>query len=137
MIGQVTGTAGAEVSSRISRGRIIDTVIDYGMNDRLQPSPVGFDDRSIVALPGSKFELKEPIPVRLEGNAEEGWIASFEDAEIAMSGDTVAEATDALAENIAFAMELHVSEEDNLNDHLRGVLATLRRYIGVKDDQET
>ena len=134
MMAQVTGTAGADMSSRISQYQIIDPVTDYGMRNYSQPTPVGFHDRTIMALPDSKFRLKEPIPVRLEGSVEEGWIASFDEANIAISGDTVADATDALAENIIFAMELHISEEENLNDHLRGVLAALRQYIEVQDD---
>lgn len=136
MIEQVTGTAGADISNRIGQDRIIEPATDYGMMGYSQPTPIGFDDRKIVALPGSKFRLKESIPVRLEGDADEGWIANFDEANIAISGDTVADALDALSENIAFAMELHMSEEDNLNDHLRDILVTLRRYIEVRDDHK-
>ena len=136
MIEQVTGTAGADISNRIGQDRIIEPATDYGMMGYSQPTPIGFDDRKIVTLPGSKFRLKESIPVRLEGDADEGWIANFDEANIAISGDTVADALDALSENIAFAMELHMSEEDNLNDHLRDILVTLRRYIEVRDDHK-
>ena len=136
MIEQVTGTAGADISNRIGQDRIIEPATDYGMMGYSQPTPIGFDDRKIVTLPGSKFRLKESIPVRLEGDADEGWIANFDEANIAISGDTVADALDALSENIAFAMESHMSEEDNLNDHLRDILVTLRRYIEVRDDHK-
>ena len=126
---------GADMTSRISQGEVVDPVTDYGVMGHLQPTPIGFNDRVIETLPESKFRLQFPIPVRLDGDIDEGWVASFDEANIAISGDTVADAMEALAENIVFAMELHIAEEDKLNEHFRGVLATLRRYIEVQDDQ--
>ena len=131
----IQSVIGADMTTRISQGEVADPVIDYGVMDHPQPTPAGFNDRVIETLPESKFKLKWPIPVRLEGNMDEGWVASFEEADIAISGDTVSDAVEALAENIVFAMELHISEEDKLNEHFRRILATFRRYIEVQDDQ--
>ena len=126
---------GADMTSRISQGEVADPVTDYEVMDHTQPTPTAFGDRVIDTLPESKFRLKYPIPVRLDGSMNEGWVASFEEADIAISGDTVADAIEALSENIVFAMELHISEEDQLNEHFRGILAVFRRYIEVRDDQ--
>ena len=65
------------------------------------------------------------------------WVANFDEAGIGMPGDDPIDAKDALAENIAYAMEVFLSEEEKLSLNLARELAVLRRYIRVVDDHTT
>lgn len=78
-------------------------------------------------LPG-ELRVTRPIPVTFEEYAG-GWTAWFKDADIGMSGDTMAEARELLAEDIADAYVLFSGESGNLGPGPASQLKALRRYI--------
>ena len=84
----------------------------------------------ITKLPDdSPYILLQTIPVNLEEQEDGEWIASFEEANISMSGSTVGEAMDLLTEDIEGAFELFTEEETTLSLRLQHDLITLRRYL--------
>lgn len=91
-----------------------------------------FDD-AIYQLPDAKHTLIQPIPVRLNHVGGGEWIASFEEANIAMSGDNPEEAKESLAYDIMYAMELFYAEEEALSPNLKQELKVLRQYIQVSE----
>ena len=83
----------------------------------------------IETLPDSSYTLLQPIPISWEEQEDGEWIASFEEANISMSGSTVGEAMDLLAEDIEWAFALFTKEETTLSPHLKHDLAVLRQYL--------
>lgn len=85
----------------------------------------------ITVLPDATHALLEPIPIQLKpvGNGE--WMASFDEANIAMTGDTPEEAKKLLAYNIIDAVQLFHSQEKVLIPDLQQSLMVLRHYIEI------
>jgi hypothetical protein len=83
----------------------------------------------IDTLPDSPYTLRLPIPVRLERQEDQEWVASFEEAHISMSGSDPEEAMLLLAVDIESAFALFLTEEEALIPRLTQDFAVLRRYI--------
>ncbi len=83
----------------------------------------------ITALPEAPYSLRVPIPILLEALESGGWIATFDEANIAMIGETPEEAKELLSYNIVDAIELFYSHEEALVPDLRQTLEILLRYI--------
>ena len=114
---------------------VASSMVVHRALDDMALSPIVID--RITELPNPRFILNEPIPVRMEQCEDGAWSANFDEAGIGMTGDDPIDAKEALAENIAYAMETFLSEEERLSINLRRELAVLRRYIQVVDDHKT
>ena len=90
-------------------------------------------DRFICALPDERYELLQPIPVSLERDRDEGWIARFDAATISMPGSSPEDAQQALSDDIVEAFELFLSEEDALGPLPQRQLSILQEYIIAKE----
>ena len=87
----------------------------------------------ITVLPDSPHSLLKPIPIRLKlvGNGE--WMASFDEANIAMTGDTPEEAKELLSYNIIDVVEFFHAKEEALIPDLKQALMALRQYIELSE----
>ena len=83
----------------------------------------------ITVLPEGAYSLREPIPIVMESLESGEWIAKFDEANIAMTGDTPEEARELLAYNIVDAIELFYSHQEALIPDLRQTLQVLLHYI--------
>jgi hypothetical protein len=84
---------------------------------------------AISSLPDEGYELVKPIPVcvdRIEGRE---FVASFERAGIAMSGDTVDDALRSLAEHLLDVFESYTEHESDLGASPAKQLTVLRDFI--------
>ncbi len=86
----------------------------------------------IVALPNTAYRLLQPIQIRLERDEDGEWTASFDAANIGMSGSSPEDARQALAEDIVEAFALFLEEEETLGPGPKEQLAVLRQYIRAK-----
>jgi len=102
-----------------------DPILEYPVVDPPKEDP--WVSALIDHLPG-ELRVTRPIPVTFEEDAG-GWTAWFKDADIGMSGDTMAEARELLAEDIADAYVLFSGESGNLGPGPASQLKALRRYI--------
>ena len=87
----------------------------------------------ITELPNATHSLLKPIPIRLKPVGEGEWIASFDEANIAMTGDTPQEAKELLSYNIIDAVELFHAKEEVLIPDLKQALMVLRQYIEISE----
>ena len=119
-----------------------DVTFQSGMFEEDQTVPYREDQtKQSVSIPlqidtltDSPYSLRQPIPVRLEKQEDGEWIASFEEANISMSGSDSEEAIELLAENIESAFALFLAEEKKLSPRLAQNFAVLRQYIIKKDE---
>lgn len=79
---------------------------------------------------GKDLTLKRGIPIELTGSDDE-WLASFVDANIAMSGDSPSDALRAVRSEIEDAYKLYRSEP-KLGPELARQLLVLESYIDEK-----
>ena len=77
--------------------------------------------------------LREPIPIRLSFDGVETWMASFEEANIAMPGGTRREAKELLSYDIIATFEYFHAEEEKLIPDLKQALMVLRQYIDISE----
>ena len=77
--------------------------------------------------------LREPIPIRLSFDGVETWMASFEEANIAMPGGTRREAKELLSYDIIATFEYFHAEEEKLIPDLKQALMVLRQYIAISE----
>ena len=87
----------------------------------------------ITELPDTTHALIKPIPIRLKSVGEGEWMASFDEANIAMSGDTPEEAKELLSYDIIDAVELFHANEESLIPDLKRNLMVLRQYIDISE----
>ena len=87
----------------------------------------------ITELPDATHSLLKPIPIRLKPVGEVEWMASFDEANIAMTGDTPEEAKELLSYNIIDAVELFHAKEEALIPDLKQALVVLRQYIEISE----
>ena len=87
----------------------------------------------IAELPDAAHVLLKPIPIRLKSVGEGEWMASFDEANIAMTGDTPEEAKELLSYDIIDAMELFHANEESLIPDLKQNLMVLRQYIDISE----
>ena len=76
-----------------------------------------------------KYALTKSIPVTIKQGEDGEFIASLEEANIAMSGETAWEATRNLIANILDVFDIYASEEGNLGPEPIRQLRELRLYI--------
>ena len=109
------------------------TRFSYGVLSRVLPREPGFHAMmpALTVLPDERYILVQPIPVQLERDEEGEWTASFQVANISMSGSDPYDAQEALAEDIVAAFELYLEEEENLGPGPQQELAVLRQYIRI------
>ena len=87
----------------------------------------------IEKLPDSNYKLLKSIPIRLKCVGSNDWIACFDEANIAMSGNDRQEAQESLAHDIIYTMEDFCAEEDVLIPDLKESLRVLREYVKVSE----
>lgn len=97
----------------------------------IQPLP-GVREDFIHISPDARYSLLQPIPVRLEPDEDGEWVASFEEANINMSGSDPEDARQALADDIVEAFALFLAEEETLGPGPEKQLAVLRQYLQPK-----
>lgn len=83
-------------------------------------------------FPNAKFDLAKDILARIEKEDVDSWVATFEDADIAMPGIDPIDVVKALRYEIAYSMESLISSEDELAPKLKQRLDTLSQYIKVR-----
>lgn len=84
---------------------------------------------TLTDLSPLEFSLKKHIPVVITGNDEDGFVATFFDAEMVASGDTPVEATSNLKDMICAQYEFFDSNEASLAQWLKQQLLVLRQFI--------
>lgn len=84
---------------------------------------------SINSLPGEPYTLLQPIPVKIERIEDNDSLASFEEANIAMSGETEQEAFQNLVAAVLDSFEDFSGEEASLGPEPARQLRVLRRYL--------
>lgn len=80
-------------------------------------------------FPDAKYDLESHIFVRVEKDDTGSWMATFEDANIAMSGIDPEDALQSLRYEIVYSMESLLSSEDMLSLKLKRRFDVLRRHI--------
>lgn len=83
-------------------------------------------------FPNVEYDLEEPIIARVEKDDIDSWVATFEEADIAMSGIDPEDALQSLRYEIVYSMESLLSSEDVLSPKLRRRLDVLRHHIKAR-----
>jgi hypothetical protein len=99
----------------------------------LRMGKVLLDDMVTVIgeFPKEPYEITTPILAVLTSVGNQ-FLASFIEANIAMTGSTPSEAVGNLAADILDTYELYSAEEDSLGPEPKRQLAVLRRYIAKR-----
>lgn len=87
-------------------------------------------DAMIHSLHSNKFELKIPMPVTIELIDDDEAIATFPEADIAISGDSPADAMEELRFYLVGLYEIFEREAKNLGPVQKVQLRKLGAYIG-------
>ena len=80
-------------------------------------------------LPDQRYELLQPLPFEMEKGADGAWTARFSEANISMPGWSIAEAQQALVDDVMDAFTIFLEEEETLGPGPKQQLAVLRQYI--------
>jgi hypothetical protein len=111
----------------------VDALNESGMRPRFEPSPGSNWSTTIASLAAEHLVLRRPIPVVIE--EDDGvFVASFLDANINASGDTLQDAYEALKEFIASRfrlLERHIAE---LGNEPMRQLTVLRDFMQQSSD---
>ncbi len=83
----------------------------------------------IYSFPGEPYVIREPIPVNIERLGVNDCIARFEEANVAMSGETEQEAFQNLIAEILDAFEALSGEANNLGLEPARQLGVLNKYV--------
>lgn len=83
----------------------------------------------IASLPSESYFFLRPIPVVIEQPGPGEFLARFEEANIAMSGETPEDARESLLANILDVFELFTDEETKLGPEPARQLWVLRKYL--------
>lgn len=83
-------------------------------------------------FPDAKYDLKRHIFARVEKDDIDGWVATFEEADIAMSGIDPEDALQSLRYEIVYSMESLLSSEDVLSPKLKRRLDVLCCHIKAR-----
>ena len=86
----------------------------------------------VYDLPDQRYELLQPLPFALEKGADGAWTARFVEANISMTGWSIAEARQALVDDVVDAFEIFLEEEETLGPGPKQQLAVLRQYMRAK-----
>ena len=105
----------------IPRTKIVNTVFNSSSQENLVV---------YIGYIGKDFNLKRGIPIELTGS-DGDWLASFLDANIAMSGDSPSDALHAVKSEIEDAYRIYRSES-KLGPEPARQLSILESYIGEK-----
>jgi hypothetical protein len=84
---------------------------------------------TISSLPGEPYTLLQPIPLKIDQVGEGDFLAGFDEANIAMSGETSQEAFQNLIAEILNAFESFSVEEANLGPEPARQLRILKKYL--------
>ena len=83
----------------------------------------------IEELSDSRYLLSQPIPVQIETNASDDYVAHFLEANLAMSGENREDALEMLKEDIVETFALYTKEKNNLGPGPIDQLSVLKRYV--------
>lgn len=83
-------------------------------------------------FPNVKYDLERQIFARIEKDDIGSWIATFEEADIAMSGIDPEDAMQSLRYEIVYSMESLLSSEGMLSPKLKLRLDILRRHVKAR-----
>lgn len=84
---------------------------------------------AISSLPGEPYTLLQPIPVKIEQIEEGDFLAGFDEANVAMSGETYQEAFQNLVAEVLNSFESFITEEANLGPEPARQLGILKKYL--------
>lgn len=89
--------------------------------------------RFITELPNEPYDITHPILVRVTQNTLEDFTASFDEANIAMPGETLEDSIGNLLAHVLDVYEmLERHSAENLAQGPREQLATLKKYVKAK-----
>ena len=108
--------------------RLFTEITQSPLYPQLALTPVSYED-AISALPDTRYGLIQPIPIRLNREESGDWTAHFKEANISMSGTSPEDATQALADDIGYALDFLLAERNTLSPVLQDQLAVLERYV--------
>ena len=94
----------------------------------MQEADVSFRTH-IDQFPGESYALRRPIPVAIQRLEADDFVASFEEANLAVSGETSQEAFQNLAIEILNLFEIFSEEESNLGPEPTRQLKVLKQYL--------
>jgi hypothetical protein len=83
----------------------------------------------IEQYPGEPYALRRPIPVTIQKLEADDFEARFEEANLAVSGETIQEAFQNLAIEILNIFEIFNQEENNLGPEPTRQLRVLKQYL--------
>jgi hypothetical protein len=83
----------------------------------------------IVQFPGEPYALRRPMPVAIQMLEADDFEARFEEANLAVSGETIQEAFQNLAIEILNIFEIFNEEESNLGPEPTRQLRVLKQYL--------
>ncbi len=107
----------------------IDSLWRNVVSVRVVEAPV---DCHINHLPGEPYRLLKPIPITIQRLGEADFMASFEMANIAVSGPDIEDAYQSIAMHILDVFDSLIAEEGNLGPEPRRQLQILRTYLVPK-----
>jgi hypothetical protein len=85
----------------------------------------------LTSIDGPNFYLKRPITISVVYDGEADWVATFDEAGISRSGETISAATDWLKSSLVELYELF-SGENQLGPLPKKQLQVLEQYFGKK-----
>ena len=83
----------------------------------------------VTELADDRFEVVRPFTISIAAVDDDSFVAEFPEANIAMAGETAADAYERLIENLTDVFDLYTREESSLGPGPRHQLAILRKYI--------
>lgn len=89
-------------------------------------------NQHIYHLPTDRLTLKVPIPVRVVEADDGEWLASFEEAQISIQGDDIADAYVSLLYDIVDAFDCLTENRGALSVFMEWQLSVLENFIQVR-----
>jgi len=84
---------------------------------------------NIYSLPGEPYKLLKPIPVKLEQFGEHEFVATFQESNIAVSGESPREVFQDLIGHILDMFEILIGEESTLGPEPTRQLRVLKKHL--------
>lgn len=90
----------------------------------------------IISLPEKEFTVIKPIPVKVEGSDEKGWVASFEAGGQYMSGETFSSAIEELSYYIMDSVESWTRDRSDAVPMFEKKMTTLLKYVTFNVEEQ-
>ena len=92
----------------------------------------GYQERLIYSIPAEPYELLKPLPVAIEKVEQDEFIASFEEAGIAMCADSPDDSLLNLLSHILDVFDSYSAQEDKLAWRAARTFRVLKSFIKRK-----